>query len=98
MKAMSVKEKEVYNNSFINTDISEYYIDNNRKITVTESYHNNKCFISIRTWIKTTIAQGNKWLPSRKGLYIPMDVIGTFWTELSKDIENLIDKNVQKSA
>jgi hypothetical protein len=76
--------------SYISTPLAEYYIDNNRKFIVSQSYHYDSEFIDIRSWLKTSSLQGSKWLPTRKGIFFPVKEGKTFWADLNKVVSSYL--------
>jgi hypothetical protein len=80
--------------SYVSNDVAEYYLDNNRKLILSWTNHINKKYINLRHWIKTTEAiQGGKWLPTSKGLFIPVDVMRTIWDDINKNVTFMLQED-----
>lgn len=90
MKTTKTKE---YKDSFIYNDIAEYYLNNARKLVLSETIHLNNIYISVRHYIKTQDHQGSLWIPTQKGIFIKLDQMQTMWNDLKKDIDDLMNKH-----
>lgn len=80
------------NNNFLNITYQEFYVDNNRKTTVSETYHNGKVFINIREFVKSSTSS-DYWIP-KNGLFMLPEKMLTFWEDLNKSVVFLMNKNV----